>query len=442
MLAVFYLDVTNYQDILTSQGENQANAYLLAITNCIKKTLRAEDTIARVKDDAFVMLLEDITNEHYAIKTIQRVLSALAEPLSVNQHTLQATVSIGVSIFPDKAADPNKMEMLDVFAEVNQMLYKITSSSGTDDATILTVSKPLQKKLSRYIHISQRLKEAISKGEFELYYQPQIDPHTCKLNAMEALIRWNNAFLHNPSPEEFIPIAEEIGMITEIGEWVVKTALEQYKKWNLVPSTMGVLRMSINISPTQILDDNLVSMIDDILKDGTINTSNILFEITETAFLINPHFEKSKLIQYFKKMGVGLSIDDFGTGHASLTYLKKLPIKELKIDLSFVKDIGKDKNNETIIKAIIALARTLGIQVVAEGVETKAQFDFLAKHECDKIQGYYFSKPLSVSDMSSYIKAHIESFCHLEEYKFNLHYPESKMLTDLKIPHWGHSKHH
>ncbi len=266
----------------------------------------------------------------------------------------------------------------------------------------------MQNELARYMLIVEQLRHSIPENQFELYYQPKISAKDNSLVGIEALLRWHNPTVNNPSPAEFIRIAEETGLMSKIGDWVMSTALHQYQKWFETMQHMKNVIISINISPSQLNDSSIIGTITKVLKETNVPTENILFELTETAVMKKAFDSKSVLQVFLMELGIGISIDDFGTGYSSLTYLKQLPIKELKIDKSFIDDIGKNNSSEVIIKAIINLAITLDLKVIAEGVENKEQLDFLQKNQCNIIQGYYFSKPLNTTEMTQYIASKIK----------------------------------
>lgn len=395
MLALFYINIDNFKNVNNSFSYAIGDIFLKKAAERLWNNARQEDVIARLGSDEFSIILEDIQSISKIMFTVQRMIDSFRQPFIIDEKEIISSVSIGVAIYPD---EEDSVEH--IMQHANNALYQAKDAGGN---CYQFYNKAIQPKLERYTLIAKHLRNAIQDNQFELYYQPQVDAPSNSLVGIEALLRWNNPLLQNPEPSEFIPIAEEIGLINRIGAWVITTALQQYDAWYQNINKIQHVRISINISPLQLGDNIIIETVTDILKKIAIPTQNILFELTETAVMKKTLDSKSLVHTFFMELGIGLSIDDFGTGYSSLVYLKQLPIKELKIDKSFIDDIGKNKNSETIIKAIIALAKTLNLEIVAEGVDTREQLDFLQANQCQIIQGYYFSKPLSVGDMNKFI---------------------------------------
>lgn len=396
-LALFYVDLDRFKNINDIFGHVVGDIFLKETSNRLKYSVRSEDYIVRLGGDEFAIILEDIHNISTISLSAKRIIDEFHKPFIIDHHEIQSGISVGISMYPDEETTTET-----IVQHADQALYQAKESGRN---CYKYYNKSMQEKLDRAVLIVQHLQNAIENNQFELYYQPQIDTQTSILMGMEALIRWNNPSVQNASPAEFILIAEETGFMHHIGNWIISTAFSQYKKWYDQYHHIKNVKISVNISAVQLNDSRIIDTVSQALKKNDIPTQNILFELTETAVMKKTLDNKSMLLTFLMELGIGISIDDFGTGYSSLTYLRQLPIKELKIDKSFIDDIHKNKNGESIVQAIINLAKTLDLDVVAEGVETKEQFNFLKENQCKIIQGYYFSKPLSVSDMTAYIES-------------------------------------
>ena len=398
LLAIFYIDIDYFKNVNDLLGHSIGDTLLQEVGYRLKQSVRFEDHIVRLGGDEFAVLLEEIQNTATISFVAERLLENFSRPFIIGEHEIITTLSIGIAIYQGDEVASNSTLLMQ---QADQALYQAKQSGRN---CYKYYSKEMQQKLAYYVLIVNQLRTAIQENQFELFYQPKIDTKHNSIVGIEALIRWNNPSIKNITPAEFIVIAEETGLINQIGAWVIETAMHQYKVWcETCAHKMKNIKISINISANQLDDSSMIRTVTNLLKNTKIPKDTILFELTETALLKKTLTSESLLKKYLMKLGIGISIDDFGTGYSSLTYLKQLPIKEIKIDKSFIDDIGKNKNNEAIIKAIVQLARTLKLDVVAEGVETKEQLEFLTKNQCRIIQGYYFSKPLCADDMLAYI---------------------------------------
>lgn len=397
ILALFYIDIDNFKNVNDLFGHKAGDILLIEVSNRLKHHVKDEDFIAHLSGDEFAIILEDNNNITSISLAAEQLIEQFNQPFIIEKQEIVATLSIGISVY-----NQEKTTSAAIKQHADQALYQAKKSGRN---CYRYYNKTMQQQLERYMLIVKHLRNAINENQFELYYQPKIDTRTNTMVGMEVLIRWNNQLIGNSSPAEFIIIAEETNLINQIGAWVINAALEQYKQWLTQIKTINNIKISINISANQLEDNSLIETITQVLTKTNVPINNILFELTETAVMKKTTYDKVELIKLLKKLGVGISIDDFGTGYSSFTYLTQLPIKELKIDKSFIDQIGRNKSSETIIIAIINLAKSLNLEVVAEGVETKEQLDFLTENECRIIQGYYFSKPLSVSEMAIYLKS-------------------------------------
>ena len=383
-LGVIMLDLDRFKNVNETLGHLLGDRLLLAVAERLIGDLQEGETIARFGGDEFTLLLPQVNQVEEATQHAQKIIERLAEPFRLNNHDLHLTTSIGIAFYPD---DGENAEILLKNAET--AMYRAKEQGRNNYqlyASVMNVSAFKQ------LLMENSLRRALEKEEFVVHYQPQIDLINRQIVGVEALIRWQHPDLGLVFPSEFIGLAEETGLIVPIGEWMVRKVCQQNKKWQ----EMGLSKVciSVNLSARQFQQRNLVTTIAQILTETGLDPQYIGFEITETIAMKNADFTISALNE-LKKMKTHLSLDDFGTGYSSLSYLKRFPLETLKIDRSFVRDIATDPNDAAIVTAVIALAHSLKLNVVAEGVETEGQLAFLKSHQCDQIQGYFFSHPLS-----------------------------------------------
>ncbi|KMJ57476.1 diguanylate cyclase [Bacillus sp. LL01] len=383
-MAILFLDLDRFKIINDTFGHSNGDLLLAEVTNRLVGCLGEKDTLARMGGDEFIFLLRDFESENYVMKMADDVLEQFKEPFSVNSHEFHTTVSIGVAIYPN-----NLITLEDFMVYADNAMYKAKSQGK--NRYVVYASDMLHNSMEE-LQLETDLRKALERNEFVLYYQPQICNRTGDIVGVEALIRWNHPTLGLIYPDKFIGLAEETGLITNIGEWVIEEACAQNKKW--IDAGMAPFKVAVNLSTHQFFKLNLVSHVQSVLERTGLDPKYLVVEITESMAM---DFDYSlRVLQQLKGLGVYISIDDFGTGYSSLSYLKSFPIDYLKIDRSFVRDVLQDNNDVNIVKAIITLAHNLGLRVIAEGVETIEQLDFLKKYNCDTIQGYLFSKPISV----------------------------------------------
>lgn len=394
--AVLYLDLDEFKRINDTLGHDIGDMLLINVTNRLEAQLRETDyvgrgmdddtgyrNIARLGGDEFTVLLEDIQKPEVAALVAKRVQDAIARSYNLNGHEVYVTPSIGIAIFPRDGHDVEELlKNADTAMYHAKAVGKNNFQFYSEQMNILATTR---------LKLEGKLRKALACNEMELYYQPQIDLATGQIVSVEALLRWYEPELGMISPTEFIPIAEETGMIIELGEWVLNEACRQNKEWqDLGYST---IRMAVNLSSMQFIQRDLSMKVAKALKSSKLNPKYLELEITESVIMRNVN-ETINTLNDFKEMGIGISVDDFGTGYSSLNYLKRFPLDNLKVDRTFVKDIPENEDDVTITSAIIAMAQSLGLGVVAEGVETESQLRFLEQHGCEMAQGYLFSKPL------------------------------------------------
>ena len=394
--AILFVDLDRFKRINDTLGHSVGDQLLKDVARRLAKCARSTDSIsrldsgerggiqlARLGGDEFVIKLYGIESEKAVSAIATRIISALRPPFSCEGHQFVVTPSIGVAMYPEDGVTAEELLM-----NADSAMYR-AKFAGRNNFKFY--SETMRTKSLHRLDLENEIRKALDKQQFELYYQPKADAHTWSLVGAEALLRWDHPERGPIGPEEFIPVAEETGLIVPIGQWVLRTACEQIKAWSEVP--FGNIPIAVNISSHQFQSD---SLIDDVLNaavDAAIDPSSLELEITEGVLLQNVD-NTLVALNTLKRAGVALSVDDFGTGYSSLSYLKRFPIDTLKIDRSFVKDLHTDLDDAAICAAILAMAQQLGLNVVAEGVETKEQLAFLRLHGCNQIQGFLCSKPL------------------------------------------------
>lgn len=393
-LALLFIDLDRFKIINDNFGHSYGDELLHKVSERLTSSLGENDTLARMGGDEFIFLLTDFDNPSYVIQKAEEILNLFNDPFLVNKKELHTTASIGVAIYPEHSLS---MEKFLVYAD--NAMYQ-AKAQGKNQFVIHT--SDFSDEMIEESVLEIELRNAIENDEFVLHYQPQIHNVTGDLIGLEALIRWQHPRLGMLEPGRFIRLAEENGLITQIGEWVINEACLQNKKWQ--DSGMSPVKISVNLSTQQFLTRNLISYVEEVLERTALNPKYLVVEITENMAM---EYEYSiAVLKELKKLGIGISIDDFGTGYSSLNYLKNFPIDYIKIDKSFVNELMNDVNDAIIVIAIITLAHNLKKEVIAEGVETQEQLDFLKKHNCDITQGYFYSKPLPASEIEKVYLLH------------------------------------
>lgn len=391
-LAVMFIDLDRFKQINGSLGHETGDIIVQLLAKRLSAILRSEDTVARFGGDEFTVLLEDITDISAVAEIASKMVKAMDEPFDIDDHHLHLTLSAGVSIYPD---DGDTAEIL--IRNADTAMYR-AKDEGRNAYTFY--SKEMTDKTLYSMMIAKNIRTSLELKEFEVYYQPQIDAVENKVLGLEALIRWKtaNGFI---SPAVFIPIAEEAGLIHKIGEFVFSQATSQIAKWYEQGYNPG--RVAINLSAIELQKENFVESIIQRLSDAKCKSDWIELEITE-GYTMKHADVAIKMLQRLKDVGIHLSIDDFGTGYSSLSYLQKLPIHKLKIDQSFVRDIPGNPNSEAIVQSIIFLAKSMQFDIIAEGVETQEQQNYLVSKGCSAIQGYYNAKPMPASQIEVFLQ--------------------------------------
>ncbi|MFT6899292.1 MAG: diguanylate cyclase (GGDEF)-like protein/PAS domain S-box-containing protein [Paraglaciecola sp.] len=397
--AVFILDIDHFKVVNDTLGHLVGDELLKVIAKRLKACIREEDTISRMGGDEFVVLLADLGEDKknaisHATNVADKIIQNISEPITINGNKLQITLSIGIAMFPDDTNDITELVKL-----ADNAMYKV-KKLGRNNYEFVTPR--LQREADKRLTIQHGLHEALKGNQFKLYYQPQVDFKTQAITGVEALIRWISPHKGLICPDEFIKIAEETGLIIPIGTWVLEEACRTICAWNKLP-TPPAPYLSVNMSVRQFQQKNFISEIRRMMLKNGVKPRQLELELTESVLIHDLEDSKTKLFQ-LKDMGVRLAIDDFGTGYSSLQYLKNLPIDVLKIDQYFINDLTMGSNDEAIVQTIITLAKNLNLWVVAEGVVSKKQYDYLKKIGCDSYQGYYYSKPVPGNELLGLIE--------------------------------------
>ncbi|MRG85596.1 EAL domain-containing protein [Salinibacillus xinjiangensis] len=389
-MAVHFIDVDNFKQINDTLGYQFGDAMLKACSERLKQLLNEQNFIARMSGDEFLLLQRGIQSKHEAEELAKKIIAAFQTPIDVNDYEIYTTVSIGISIYPENGTSSNELvkhadSAMYVIKDKQRNHYQLFESSITEN-------------FKEMLTIENELRKAIRLSQFEIHYQPQVDISTNCVIGFEALLRWNHPEKGSISPGVFIPLAEKTGLIIEIGDWVLKEACRQTKEWQ--DKGYSPMKISVNLSVKQFLQKSLVEKVEAVLQETGLNPKYLELEITESMAMSNEEFIMETL-NGLKGLGVNVSIDDFGTGYSSMKYLSQFPLSKLKIDQLFIR--GQREQNQSIVKSIIHLSHALNMKVIAEGVETKEQLEFLKNEKCDEIQGFYISKPVAADKVESFL---------------------------------------
>jgi len=391
-MALMFLDLDRFKNVNDTLGHSVGDQLLMAVSQRLKTTLREEDTLSRLGGDEFILLLPDATEEG-AREVAMKLIEAAAQPYQIDQYELINTISIGIAIYPQDGAD---FETLSKNADA--AMYRVKRAARND---LCFFTEEMQANSVRSLQLVNALHHALARNELQVHYQPQIAMQDGRIIGAEALLRWTHPELGAVSPAEFIPIAEDSGQILQIGEWVLRTAVQQLKTW--MNQGLPAMVMAVNLSAVQFRHPNLIEMVTRILDEAGVPAELLEIELTEATAMDNPA-TAIDIMNRLHERGIRMSIDDFGTGYSSLSYLKKFKVYKLKIDQSFVRDISHDPDDKAIVTAIINLASSMGLQTIAEGVETASQLAYLRLQGCDEVQGYYFSRPVPADAFEAFVQ--------------------------------------
>ncbi len=393
-IATLYLDLDRFKNVNDSLGHPIGDELLMMLASRLKNRLREEDTLARLGGDEFLVVLEDIKDSSEPAMVAQTLIDLLATPFILpSGHEIFINTSIGISLYPDDA-----ISVTELIQHADMAMY-LAKQEGRN--TYRYHTEALSIAANERLRLETQLRQALSAGEFVLHYQPLIQAQSGRVMGVEALIRWQPPGKPMVPPGKFIPIAEETGLIVPLGEWVLRTACAQGRAW--IDAGLPPLIMAVNLSVRQFRSENLVELTQHVLADTKLPAACLELELTESMFMEQAE-QSIETLKTLKSFGVGLSIDDFGTGYSSLTYLKRFPIDKLKIDQSFVHGLADDPNDREIAATIIAMARSLKLSVLAEGVESEQQLDFLSQYGCDYYQGYLFHRPVPALEFEAWFR--------------------------------------
>lgn len=392
-LALLFVDMDLFKRINDSYGHDFGDQILRQLAERLKELVPSEDTLARMGGDEFAVMMESMESINDASAFAQEILLASQAPFVINEQPFYITASIGIAIYPKDGETSREL-----LASADAAVYR-AKDEGRNNFQFFT--KDMTVSAFEHLAMQTSLKLGLEKQEFETHYQPQINAQTNQLIGMEALVRWNHPLMGLVSPAKFIPIAEETGMIVELDRITIQQSLTQLKAWYDQGLAPGVL--SINLAVKQLQQADFLDFLNQTLVETGCKPSWIELEVTESDLMKNLKQMEWKLVQ-IQALGINVSIDDFGTGYSSLAYLKRLPVSKLKIDQSFIRDLPDDEDDSVITKTIIAMAKSLGLSVIAEGVETQAQKAFLVENACHQMQGYFYSRPLCASDMQNFLQ--------------------------------------
>lgn len=407
-VAVLFIDLDRFKAINDTLGHHIGDGLLRSVAGRLTQAMRSRDTVSRLGGDEFVVVMRDVAGREDVQQLVERrLIPLIRQAHPVEGHELNVSCSVGIAVYPEDGSDIDEL-----MRRADAAMYE-AKTTGRDMALFYSAETD-QRALARQA-LEQHLRRALERGELSLHYQPRLSAKGSHLLGVEALLRWNNAVLGNIPPSEFIPIAEETGMIRAIGSWVLQQACEQWARWQALPvGTAGVhaaqppladVSISVNLSAAQLADPQLVPDIEALLARTGMPAHRLELEITESQLMDNAHAAAQQLAA-LKTLGVQLSIDDFGTGYSSLAYLKRFDIDRLKVDKSFVHDMLGNPADMAITRAIIALGHTLGLKIVAEGVEDLATAQVLGALDCEELQGYYFSRPLPLDQLEAWARQH------------------------------------
>ncbi len=388
-VAVLFLDLDRFKDINDSLGHAAGDALLVAFAERLKSCIRADDAVIRLGGDEFVAVLAEIKKSEHAAVVAEKIIAAAAKPYLVAGQEIVETLSIGISLYPDDGGDAGTL-----VRNADMAMYAAKEAGRN---TYQFFSATMEQKASMTLSLESGLRKALEHGEFVLHYQPQMDLSSGRIVGIEALIRWQHPEQGLISPAQFIPFAEERGLIVPIGEWVMREAFRQNREWQR--AGLPAIPVAVNISPLQFRQKDFVKKTLRLAEEAGLAPRHAEFEITEGVIMRDVQSAQA-VLGALKAAGFQLSVDDFGTGYSSLNYLKRFPIDKLKIDRSFVHGLPADADDAAIVSAILAMAQALRLKVVAEGVETAEQVEFLRAKGCDQAQGYYYSKPMPAEDLA------------------------------------------
>ncbi len=391
LCALLFIDLDKFKDVNDTLGHDVGDILLVAVAERLSSCIRKIDTASRLGGDEFTIILQEISSTHDAASVAIHIIKKLEEVFQIGEHEIFISASIGITVYPDDARNSTQM-----LSNADMAMYQAKEAGRN---TYRFYTEEMNQEMKTRLQLEKDMRNALARNEFVLEYQPIIDSQSNKVVHAEALIRWQHPELGRIAPDKFIHLAEETGFIIQLGEWVLRTAVTQMNQW--LKDGLQPFSVAVNISSRQLESDILIKLLSELLTEIPLPRHALTLEMTE-SLLIENSSRSNNALEKFRELGVNLSIDDFGTGYSSLSYLKQFPVDILKIDKSFIHDITQDKDDAILTNAIIDLAHNFNLKVIAEGVETIRQLNFLKQNGCDMIQGYYYSQPLPADDFYHY----------------------------------------
>ncbi|MEA3131134.1 MAG: hypothetical protein QOF46_2929, partial [Paraburkholderia sp.] len=396
-VAVVFIDLDGFKNVNDTLGHSVGDRLLSVVAERLARCSRTSDTVARHGGDEFVIVMTDTVDEQSLIAWMERVRASISEPVWLDGTELYVGCSMGASLFPQDGEDAETL-----MKKADLAMYRAKDMGRN---TFQFYQPEMNASAGARLNLERRLRRALRDNQFLLHYQPQVDIESGRIVGTEALVRWHDPEVGLVLPSLFIPVAEESGLIGPLSEWVLREACRQNKAWQ--DNGLPPARVSVNLSARVFQQRDIAKLVKQVLAETGLEPQYLELELTESTIMRNAE-EAVSMLNELHALGIGLAIDDFGTGYSSLSYLKRFPVDRLKIDRSFVSDIGVSGDDETITSAIIALAHSLKLQVIAEGVETSAQLDFLKERACDEMQGFYFARPLSTDAISELFQGGVD----------------------------------
>ncbi|MGD9950884.1 MAG: EAL domain-containing protein [Desulfobulbus sp.] len=394
LLAVLFLDLDNFKQVNDTLGHDAGDEVIREFGRRLKASVRDLDTVARIAGDEYVILLYAPQSVGHVTNVVRRLIDHIGHKLTVFDREIYIGSSVGIALFPKDGEDTETL-----LKNADTAMYR---AKQYDKGGFRYYTEDLNRDALQWLELKQELHYALTSGQLELYYQPQYSIQDKRITGAEALLRWNHPTRGVLLPDVFIPLAEETGLIIPIGNWVINTAIADAQQWKDAYGSQ--LRLSVNISARQFRYQELVELLERVIAQTGFHPLNLELELTESLVMNNPEKANELLLQ-LKEKGFSLAMDDFGTGYSSLAYLRLFPFDMIKIDQSFIRELGNNQEAEAIVRAMLQLAKALKLRIVAEGVETQEQRQFLEDEDCDEIQGFWFSRPLRASDFLKLLQA-------------------------------------